>query len=270
MIETNAMTAAELDPAAHAELAAALARIERGRGLIIRMADLFGGMVSVAGRFGLSRLGIGRMVQSKAAGVAEAALARGYDVAILGLDRSSAFPGPRGRATVTRAAVIGSGALSGFIGIAGFLPDATFTTLAIMREIARIAATEGEDLSAEDARRACVEVFAFRSGADRDESELGYFSARMALQGGSFSRLLAEVGSRYGVVLGEKFGLQAVPILGAVAGASLNAAFLDHYRNLARAHFTIRRLERTHGRDIVQSAADALKNPRGHAPFFTP
>ncbi len=260
----GALATVSLDEVARRELADALARIDRGRGLIVRMADLLGSAVNMAGRFGLRQIGMG-MVQSKVSGVAEAALSRAYDLAILGLDRS-----PSSRTRLARAAVIGSGAFSGLIGLAGFLPDATFTTLTIMREIARIAAVEGEDLSTDDARRACLEVFAFRSEADQDESELGYFSARFALQGGPFTRLLAEVGSRYGVVLGEKFSLQAMPIAGAIAGASLNAAFLDHYRNLARAHFTIRRLERSFGAPLVQEAAETLKNPERHAPFTVP
>ena len=70
--------------------------------------------------------------------------------------------------------------------------------------------------------------------------------------------LLSEVAARYGLVLGEKFSLQAVPVAGAVAGAALNAAFLEHYRNLADAHFIIRRLERMHGRDVVREAAASL------------
>ena len=239
-----------MDEASIAELRDAMARLEGGRGLIVRLADLLGGAVNMAGRFGLARLGMNRTVQSKFSGVAEAALARAYDVAILGLNDQQ----PRRRAALTRGAVIASGAISGFAGLAGFLPDATFTTLAIMREIARAATLQGEDLSSEEARRACLEVFAFRSAADQDESELGYFSARMLFQGRPFTMLISEVAARYGVVLGEKFSLQAVPIAGAIAGAALNAAFLDHYRNLAAAHFTIRRLERIYGRDVVRGA----------------
>ena len=251
-----------LDAEARRELASALARIERGRGLIVRLADMLGGTVSMVSRMGLQRFGIGGFAQEKVGEVARAALSRAYDVAILGLDRS-----PASRSRLARAAVIGSGAFSGFIGLIGFLPDATFTTLAIMREIARIAAIEGEDLSSEEARRACLEVFALRNEAG--ESETDYFSARFSVQGGAVAGLIAEAGRRFGVVLGEKFSLQAVPIAGAVAGASLNAAFLDHYRNLARAHFTIRRLERTYGRAIVREAAAAMNRGRD-APFTPP
>jgi hypothetical protein len=247
-----ALQTIDLDDSARQELADALNRLERGRGLIVRLADLLGGAFGVAGRFGLRQVGVSHELQGKFSGIAQAALTQAYNVAILGLDRS-----PPQRAAVTRAAVIASGAASGFAGLAGFLPDATFTTLAIMREIARIAAAQGEDLSSEDARRACLEVFAFRSAADADESELGYFSARLVFQGRPFTMLLSEVAARYGLVLGEKFSLQIVPVAGAVAGAALNAAFLAHYRNLAAAHFTIRRLERTHGRDAVRAATRA-------------
>jgi hypothetical protein len=261
----TALSAIDLDETARRDLAAALERLEQGRGVIVRLADLVGGAIGLAGRFGLRQMGIKRGVQGKFAGIAQQALARAYDVAILGLDTS-----PPERAALTRAAVIASGAASGLAGMAGFIPDATFTTLAIMREIARIAAEQGEDLTSNDARRACLEVFAFRSAADSDESELGYFSARLLFQGRPFTMLLAEVAARYGLVLGEKFSMQAVPIAGAVAGAALNAAFLAHYRNLAMAHFTIRRLERRHGRDVVRAATQAVLNPVADMPYVTP
>jgi hypothetical protein len=263
MSETvTALSAIELDETARRDLADALNRLERGRGLIVRLADLVGGAVGMAGRFGLRQMGMKRGLQGKFAGIAQAALARAYDVAVLGVTRE-----PPERAALTRAAVIASGAASGFAGLPGFLPDATFTTLAIMREIARIAVAQGEDLSSEDARRACLEVFAFQSANDSDESELGYFSARLLFQGRPLTLLLSEVAARYGLVLGEKFSLQMVPVAGAVAGAALNAAFLAHYRNLAFAHFTIRRLERQHGKDKVRAARLIVLNPAADMPF---
>jgi hypothetical protein len=258
----TSLAAIELDETGRRDLADALRRLEHGRGLIVRLADLVGGAFGLAGRFGLRQMGMSRGIQSKFSGIAQAALARAYDVAILGVAAE-----PPQRAGLTRAAVIASGAASGFAGLPGFLPDATFTTLAIMREIARIAAAQGEDLSSDDARRACLEVFAFQTPADSDESELGYFSARLVFQGRPFTMLLSEVAARYGLVLGEKFSLQIVPIAGAVAGAALNAAFLAHYRNLALAHFTIRRLERRHGRDIVHAARRIVSNPAADVPF---
>ncbi len=260
MTETTAMTTAELPAAARNSLRAALERLESGRGLVVRLADLMGGALGRATRMGARSLGVPGPLQSRMRGVAEAALARAYDVAILGLGLTETDP--RRAGLLRRAAVMVSGAAGGFVGMAGFLPDATITTLSIMREIAAIARQEGEDLSSPGARRACLEVFALRSPddeAEAGESELGYFSARLLMQGRPMVMLMSEIAARYGVTLSQKFALQAVPIAGALTGAALNAAFLAHYRDVARAHFTIRRLERQHGAGTVQDAARAMR-----------
>ncbi len=133
--------------------------------------------------------------------------------------------------------------------------------MTIMREIARIAREEGEDLSTADARRACLEVFALKPiAAASGESELGYFSARAVLRGRPVVMLLSEVASHYGLALSRKVALQMMPIAGALCGASLNAAFLAHYRSLARAHFTIRRLERQHGGEVREAVESIRSN----------
>jgi hypothetical protein len=190
-------------------------------------------------------------LQEKMRGLAGAALQRAFDMAVVGLpaDGTSGVASP----SVTRAVVVMSGAVGGFLGFGGLLPDVTVTTLAIMRSIARIAQDEGEDLTAEDTRRACLEVFALEAGAGRSsESELGYFSARMVLQGRPMMLLISEVAGRYGITLSQKLTLQAVPVVGALSGAIINASFLRHYQDLARAHFVIRRLERVYGAESVR------------------
>ena len=99
-------------------------------------------------------------------------------------------------------------------------------------------------------------MFALRGlGSDPSDSGVGYFSARMVMRGTPMVMLVGEVSSRYGLALSQKFALQMVPVAGALAGASLNAAFLSHYRDLARAHFTVRRLERLHGDKVREVAA---------------
>jgi hypothetical protein len=55
------------------------------------------------------------------------------------------------------------------------------------------------------------------------------------------------VGSRFGVVVTERVAAGAIPVVGAIGGAALNLAFMDHFQKLAWAHFSIRKLERTHG-----------------------
>ncbi|NHO31520.1 EcsC family protein [Acetobacter fallax] len=254
------------------ELERALNQVEAGRGVLVRLADLMGGAVGHATRLGLRGLGMTPSVQDKLRGVAETAITRAFDVAVLGLAKPGNPPpvlaaGEERAATskvrdrALQAAVAVSGAVGGFAGVVGLAPDVGFTTLTIMREIARIAREEGEDLSDPDARRACLEVFALKAfpniGEGR-ESELGYFSARTVLRGRPVVMLISEVASHYGLALGHKISLQLMPVAGALCGASLNAAFLAHYQALARAHFTIRRLEREHG-PVVRDTAVALR-----------
>jgi hypothetical protein len=155
-----------------------------------------------------------------------------------------------------------SGFLGGMTGLVGFLPDAIFTTVVIMRDIVRIAREEGEDLASEEGRAACVKVFSLGVG-----DEAGYISARLMLQGSAARAMLSGVATRWGSVLGEKFAAQAMPLAGAAAAVALNTAFLEHYRRVARAHFTIRRLERSHGRERVRAAAGIVENPDEDAPF---
>lgn len=250
-----------LDSESLAQLQSALAKVEHGRGVLVRLADLMGGAVGQATRLGMQGLGMAPNIQAKLQGLAEASITRAFDVAILGMAQESSIRAPKWRDPAAQAAVAVSGALGGFGGVVGLMPDIGFTTLTIMREIARVAREEGEDLSDEDTRRACLEVFAlkgFLAGQSGDESELGFFSARALMRGKPIVLLIAEVASHYGIGLSRKFALQMVPVAGALCGASLNAAFLSHYRAVARAQFTIRRLERQHG-PIVRDTAQHMR-----------
>ncbi|MBR2124240.1 MAG: EcsC family protein [Acetobacter sp.] len=267
---TNETTSGALMPQALSnqdlgDLEKALAAVEAGRGTLVRLADLMGGAVGHAARLGMRGLGMAPKIENKLRHIAETAITYAFEVAILGMQEGAPVHNnnmPLWRDQVARAAVVVSGAVGGFGGLAGFAPDVGFTTLTIMREIARIAREHGEDLTDSDTRRACLEVFALRAfpnARNGEESELGYFSARLLLRGRPVVMLISEVASHYGLVLGQKLSLQLMPVAGALCGASLNAAFLAHYRALAQAHFTIRRLERTHG-PVVRDTALAIRD----------
>lgn len=267
MSQLVASPVTHLPEAARAELAAALGRIRGSRGLVVRMADLLAGVVGAAAARGLRRLlPSPAQVGERVRGLAHVALRRAFDVAVLGLPPA----GLRARleARGTRAAAAVSGAVGGFVGMAGFVPDATMTTLLIMRRIAAIATEEGESLDDPGTRAACLEVFAV-GGAGADEPwkegeapEVGYWGARMVLQGRPLVMLFSEAAGAYGLRLSQKLTLQAVPLVGAAGGALVNGAFVAHYESLARAHFVIRRLEREYGADVVREAAAALDAPR--------
>ncbi|MBA5726543.1 EcsC family protein [Bombella mellum] len=251
----------DLDTEALSQLHAVLDGVEKGRGTLARLGDLMGGAVGRATHLGLQGLSLAPGLQAKLQKLASNALDQAYRLAIVGLDRKGGGSGAR-RENLIQAAVAVSGAAGGFGGFASMAPDVGFTTLAIMREIAAIALENGEDLRSEETRRACLEVFALRSmGEQKGEGELGFFAARGLMRGQPLVMLMAEVAGHYGMALSRKLAAQMVPVAGALCGAAINSAFLAHYRALAKAHFTIRRLERTHGA-AVREAADAYRGSR--------
>jgi EcsC family protein len=71
-------------------------------------------------------------------------------------------------------------------------------------------------------------------------------------------RFIAQVASRFGVVVTQKVAEQTVPVVGALGGAAVNYAFIEHFQEVARGHFTVRRLERIYGKDIVQTEYERL------------
>jgi hypothetical protein len=73
-------------------------------------------------------------------------------------------------------------------------------------------------------------------------------------------RLIAQIASHFGVVVTQKLAAQAVPLVGALGGAAVNYAFIDHFQEVARAHFVVRRLERRYGKDAVRAAYDRFSN----------
>jgi hypothetical protein len=172
------------------------------------------------------------------------------------------------------AAAVASGAFGGALGLVTLPIELPVSTVLMLRTIAEVARENGEDLSDPETRLACLEVFALGSRTEADDlASGGYFAVRAALaksitqaaklaaaQGladksaPALVRFMAQIASRFGVVVSQKVAAGAVPILGALGGAAVNAAFLEHFRAIARAHFTIRRLERTYGPEPVRAA----------------
>ena len=170
-----------------------------------------------------------------------------------------------------KAAAAASGAVGGAFGLAALPLELPISTTILLRSIAQIARAAGEDLRQPDAALACLEVFALGNDAGASGVESGYFairaalarsvneSARFLVQKGvvdeaapALIRFATQIAARFGVVVSEKLVAQAVPVLGAIGGAAVNLAFAEHFQNLARGHFIVRRLERAHGADAVR------------------
>lgn len=177
-----------------------------------------------------------------------------------------------------KALAAGSGAVGGLFGIAALAVELPASTILMLRSIADVARAEGENLSDPMAAMNCLEVFALGGRpAGLDQEESGYFAVRavmaktvteaaryVASQGvinesaPVLVRLISQIAARFGVVVSQKIAAQAVPIVGAVGGASVNYAFMAHFQAIAKAHFTVRRLERHYGADLIKTEYERL------------
>ncbi|HSW50469.1 MAG TPA: EcsC family protein [Bryobacteraceae bacterium] len=168
--------------------------------------------------------------------------------------------------------VAASGAAGGAFGFAGLAVELPASTCLMLRSIAEIARAEGEDLRSPAGRLACLEVFALGGSRARDDrAETAYYAVRAGLgqevraalsylsrepagRAGApaLVRFIQAVAQRFGVQVTEKAAAQAIPAIGAVGGATINALFMDHFQDMAHGHFTVRRLERKYGEEVVR------------------
>ena len=177
------------------------------------------------------------------------------------------------------------GGVGGAFGLAALAVELPITTTIILRSIADIARSEGEDLGDPAAQMSCLEVFAMGGTSTEDDAtESGYFAVRAALaravseaakyvaqrsviEDGApvIVRLLAQIAARFNTVVGEKIMVQGVPLVGALGGAGINVLFMDHFQDMARGHFTVRRLERIYGADEVKGRYSAVLERRNQS-----
>lgn len=169
-----------------------------------------------------------------------------------------------------------SGALGGAAGLLALPIELPISTTIMLRSIAHIAQSEGEDLQTVETALACLEVFAMGGSTPGNPKHSSYFATRAMLarsvgeaakfiaQKGvaeesapAIVRLIAAIASRFGLTVSEKAAAQAVPILGAAGGAVMNTLFLDHFQQIAHGHFAVRRLEREYGAELVRQAYEA-------------
>ncbi len=214
-------------------------------------------------------------VSDKMINTTQKALSKAMDLAVSTLDEryrgESADGAHRFLTTV-------SGAVGGAFGILALTVELPISTTLMLRSIADIARSEGEPLSEADTKLACLEVFALGGmKEDDDGAETGYFAVRAALAGAMTEaakylaehrlsssgapvlvRFLSKIASRYSIQVSEKAAAQAIPLLGAAGGATINLLFMDHFQNMARGHFIVRRLERTYGKSLVQETYQRL------------
>lgn len=210
---------------------------------------------------------------------AEKALWEALSVAVTSLDNE---PGKASRDLYHKLLGVASGAVGGFFGGPALLVELPLTTVLMLRSIAEIARSQGEDLGNIATRLACLEVFAL-GGRSKDDgtADAGYYGLRLALErpvavaSGHIARnglgnrgavpmlvnFITTLSSRFGITVSEKAAAEIIPIVGAAGGALVNTVFIRHFQVMAHGHFTIRRLERTYGPKLVRAEYGKLRVP---------
>nr|WP_110814819.1 EcsC family protein [Pseudoroseicyclus aestuarii] len=235
---------------ARAEIAALADRQRKAASLLMRIVSLAGGRVEDGMRM------LPKPARSRIEAGARAALTRSYALAE---DSRGFSAGPWGALTRQvstdrqhRLVATVSGAFGGLGGLPTALAEIPVATTIIFRAVQGVAQANGEDPASEETRLECLRVFG-AGGAGPDEAgiDTSFLGARLGLSGIALNTLIARVAPRFAAVLGARLAGQAVPILGAVAGAGTNWAFTGYYTEVAHVHFGLRRLVRHYGEEAV-------------------
>ena len=173
---------------------------------------------------------------------------------------------PDGADWLNTALTTAMGAAGGFGGLPSALAEIPVTTTVLMRAIQGIAEDEGFDPKSQETRMRCLEVFAAAGPLQGDEgTEAGFLTMRMAMSGPGLKAMIGQVTPIFAQVLGRKIAAQAVPVLGAVAGAATNYVYTSYYQDMARVRFGLERIARERGLDheaLVRDFVAMLEDDR--------
>ena len=206
----------------------------------------------------------------------QAALLKASEAAIFTMKD---IPGEESSNIWHKVGIAACGGVGGCFGVAGLSVELPISTTIMLRSIADVARSEGESISAIETKMACLEVFALGGKSESDDAtESGYYAVRYALaksvseatdylirkgitkeSAPALVKLIAKIAERYGVQITQKTAAQAVPAIGAVGGAIINTLFIDHFQDMARGHFLIRKLERRHNPEIIRKYYELLE-----------
>ena len=178
-------------------------------------------------------------------------------------------------------AVTTTGAVGGAFGFSSILVELPISTTIMLRSITDVARQWGENIHAPETQLQCLYVFSLGTGSSRasEHKDSHYLGSRLAFhkalndairllaQGASreillgleknawpqLVKLLAFIAPAFEKSMVRKLALEAVPFVGAIGGASINAAFCHYFTQAARYHFGLLHLERSQGQSAIAS-----------------
>ena len=152
-------------------------------------------------------------------------------------------------------AAVAAGAAGGAGGLATSVAELPVTITLILQAIRAAAVEAGYDPAENWVRAECLKVFGAGTPLAADDGiNTSFLSARLTITGAGVQKIIGVVAPKLAAALGQKLMAQAVPVLGALTGAALNAAFLSYYCEVARIRFALMRLAEVHGAEPVLAA----------------
>ncbi len=222
-----------------ADVAELARRYKRANGPVIRLVNRLGNTLESQ----LSALP--DSIRSQIERLTAQALEASYDVAARSPDLGQRAP---------MVAAIAAGAAGGAGGLGTAIAELPVTVTLFLNTIRSVAREAGLDPDEDWVRAECLQVFAAGSPLAQDDGvNTSFVASRLALSGSAVQNLIATIAPKLAAVLGQKLAAQAVPVIGAVSGAALNAAFLSYYREVARLRFELVKLGQLHGSDAVEA-----------------
>lgn len=208
------------------------------------------------------------------------ALRKAADTALWTMDDE---PGREASTVMHKFGAAASGAIGGLFGFSALLIEIPLSVTIMMRAVADVARAEGFSLSDVRTRAECLQVFGMESGKGSMPGHqyfatkavlrqiLGLTAAELATSAAkglhgltaqevanALAKLIEAVAARLGIAITEKAAAQLVPVVGAVTGAAINALFTDHYQDMAKGYFAIKRLEQKYGEAEIKAAMAGL------------
>ncbi len=136
-----------------------------------------------------------------------------------------------------------TGAIGGLAGLAGAVAELPVSVTTMFGSFQKIAESYGFDRSDPETKIECLKVFSMGGPLEEDDDlDLSFVTAKLGLSGQVVSNIIATASQRLSVVITQKLGSSAIPILGAVSGGALNYAFISYYEEMAHIRFRLKQL----------------------------
>ncbi len=242
-----------------------LAQLTDAKALLISggLSDKIGGLFGLSVESGYVRLPPDWQAQTAAVAHDTLMLGMRGMLTTLGIGCNDIFPPLPHFAAAMRA----RDRIAGLPGLALELP---VSMMLLCRSIADIARANGEQADDLRTRLACLELFAL--GETPAHGAADYYLARTAIaapienavdyltntlmvddESPVLHGFVAAIASRFRRQIEVHSAAVAIPAIAAHDGVAINLLLIDHFLDIARSHFTVRRLERVYGPHEVQA-----------------